>query len=145
MTLADARLATDMAGRRIEKEVIAGEAYWCGPAADSTGSGRSLRAHERAYALPAFDELFVGYADRSAAVDPAHRARVSAFDVLGPVILLDERMAGGWKRRIAGDKVIFSTKELAPLRAAKAKAVQHALVRYARFLERPHAFEGAKA
>jgi hypothetical protein len=131
MTLGDARLATEMAGKLVEREIIAGQAYWSAPAALPA---RPARATERAHALPAFDEFFVGYADRSAAIDPAHAARVTPFDVLGPVVIHDGRLVATWKRRIAGKRVVVSTSPVAPLAGTKAKAVERALARYVRFV-----------
>jgi hypothetical protein len=61
---------------------------------------------------------------------------VSPFQVLGPVIVLDGRLVATWKRRIAGAKVVFSVSPLGTLSKAGATAVERALGRYARFLER---------
>jgi Winged helix DNA-binding domain len=133
LTLADARLATDLAGNALEQAAIAGHRYWFAPSAvpvAATGAG------ERAHALPAFDEFFVGYADRSAAIAPSHAKSITAFDVLGPGIVLDGRLVARWKRRMAGAKVVFSTYPLAPLSRVEGAAVQRALARYARFLGR---------
>lgn len=133
MTLADARLATEMAGGLVEKEVLAGQPYWSAPAALAAskprGGGLAL-----AHALPAFDEFFVGYADRSAAVDPAHAKRATPFVVLGPVVIVDGRLVASWKRRLASGKVTVSTSPLAPLTATQAAAVSRALARYVRFV-----------
>jgi len=85
----------------------------------------------------------VGYADRGAAVNPAHAQRPSAFDLLGAVALLDGRLVGTWKRRIAGKQVVLSTRLLAPLAPASASNLRRALERYARFLELSPSFEAA--
>ncbi len=132
MTLTDARLATHMAGKLIEHEAIADQPYCFVPAVSSESS---RHAGNQAHALPAFDEFFVGYADRRAAVDPALAPRVGAFDVLGPVIVLDGRLVARWRRRLRAGKVVFSVSPFAPLSEARTRAVRHALARYARFLE----------
>ena len=140
LTLAEARRATDMAGKLVEHEVIAGERYWFAPVEPPAGAARAARAAhaagtgDRAHALPAFDEFFVGYADRSAPIDPAHAKRLTAFEVLGPVIVLDGRLVATWKRRITRAKVAVSTAPLAPLGRPGAAAVDRALERYTRFL-----------
>jgi hypothetical protein len=130
LTLTEARRATEMAGKLLDEEVLAGERYWSSP-------GPSVRARggDRAHVLPAFDEYFVGYADRSAAIPAAHAKRVTPFEILGPVVLLDGRVVATWKRRIASGSVVFSTKPLAPLGSPARSAVERALSRYARFLE----------
>jgi hypothetical protein len=135
LTLADARRATEMAGTLVAQEIIAGEPYWFAPAVRAARSVPTAREGDRAHALPAFDELFVGYADRSAAIPAAHAKRLTPFEVLGPVIVLDGHLVATWKRRIAGAKVAVSTSPLAPLGRADSAAVDRALARYARFLE----------
>jgi hypothetical protein len=129
LNLTEARRGIDVAGKVIAEETIGDERYWC--ARSPAGKARG----ERAFVLPPFDELLVGYADRSAALDPAHADRITPFEMLGPVIILDERLAATWKRRIAGRKVTFSTSPLTPLDKTKTSAMKHALDRYARFLE----------
>jgi len=139
-TLAEARSATALAGKSIEQEVMGDETYYF---ADAEPQARSGRTPKRAHVLPAFDEFFVGYADRGAAVDPAHAQRLSAFDLLASVALLDGRLVGTWKRRIVGERVLLATRLLAPLAPANATALRRALERYARFLELSPAFHAA--
>jgi hypothetical protein len=77
MTLTEARLATDMAGSLIEQDVVDGQRYWFADSAGGTSSGCEV---ERAHVLPAFDEFFVGYADRSAALVGLTRS-VNPFEI----------------------------------------------------------------
>jgi hypothetical protein len=132
LTLAEARRATDVAGKRLEHQVVEGQRYWF---ADSPSASRSTSAAGRAYALPAFDEFFVGYADRSAALATLPTGSVTAAEVLGPVILLDGGLVATWKRRLTRREVHCSTSAFAPLTKDAQAAVQRALARYARFLE----------
>jgi hypothetical protein len=132
LTLAEARHAAGLAEPLLEREVIGGEPYLSGPSEPTGVAGTSARAH----ALPAYDEFFVGYADRSAALEPAHAGKVTPFQLLGPVLLVDGCMVGSWQRTLTGKRVTFTTKPLAPLSAAKSTAVRSALARYARFVER---------
>jgi len=132
LTLSEARHAAGLAEPMLAREVIGGETYLFGAAP----LHRATRASDRAHALPAFDEFFVGYADRSAALAPADAPRVTPFQLLAPVLLVDGRMRGTWQRRFVGQRVTFTTKPLAALSAANATAVRRALARYARFVER---------
>jgi hypothetical protein len=135
LKLAEVRMAIALAGRLLDEEIIAGQRYWFAPSALAPSSAR---ARGRAHALPPFDEFFVGYSDRTAAIDPGHATRLDAFDVLGPVIVFDGHLVATWRRRITGRKVAFSTSPLAPLSEARAAAVEGALARYARFFELSH-------
>lgn len=130
MTLTGARRAVDIAGTLLEEERIADASYWSARAMPPRGRRRA-----GAQALPAFDELFVGYADRGAAVDPAHAPRLRRFDLLGPVIVLDDRLVATWKRRLTRGKVVCATSVIATLNAAKRSAIRRALLRYGRFIE----------
>lgn len=132
LTLAEARHAVGLAESRLEREVLAGETYWFG----ANEPERGARATTRAFALPAFDELFVGYADRSAALEPADAERVTAFQVLAPGLVVDGRLLGTWQRTLVREQVAFTTKPFAPLGTARAAAVRQALARYARFIAR---------
>jgi hypothetical protein len=136
MTIKDARRAIDIAGRLLQEESIAGASYWSARAAPPQGPRRI-----GGYALPAFDELFVGYADRAAAVDPAHAARLGTFDILGPVIVHNGRLVATWKRRLTGGKVVCTTSPLSPPNATMRSALRRALERYAGFLERDIEFQ----
>ena len=129
LRLAEARLAVLLAGKRVEEETINGERHWC---ADAAGS--SVASHEGAYALPAFDELLVGYADRGAALDASVASLVIAGGAFRPIVVGDGRVLGTWKRRIKAREVLCSLAPFTTLGRAKAKATTLALERYARFL-----------
>jgi hypothetical protein len=139
VTLADAGKAVNGAGRALRDEAIDGHRFWSASAAP-TGA-RAVPGH----ALPAFDEFFVGYADRRAAIDPAHADRLTAFDVLSPVVLVGGRLVARWKRATTRDRVICSLSPLAPLRGSERRIVHGALERYARFLGVELAIEDAPA
>jgi hypothetical protein len=130
MTLTDSRRAIEIAGALLREERIADASYWRARAA-------APREPRRAgtYALPAFDEFFVGYADRGAAVNPAHAGRLRPFDLLGPVIILDGRLVATWKRRLTRGKVVCTTNAIAPLNPTKRSTIRRALERYVRFVQ----------
>jgi hypothetical protein len=131
LTLTEGRLATDMAGNLIAQEVVDGRRYWFAPSAGTTSSACAV---ERAHVLPAFDEFFVGYADRSAALAGLTRS-VTPFEILGPVIVGARGLLATWKRHLTRQEVHLSTSPLAPVTAEAGAAIQLALGRYARFLE----------
>jgi hypothetical protein len=128
LTLSEARRAIASAGKAIEPETITGQQYWSAPSAIPAEAAR-----DPARALPPFDELFVGYADRSAAIDPAHAARLGPFDVLGPVIVQGGRLVATWKRRLQGRKVVFSSSPLSPPSKSMEAAIAAAFSAYAGF------------
>lgn len=140
LTLAEAREAVALAGSVLERELVAGETYLYAAPAPS----RPTRARVRSFALPPFDEFFVGYADRGAALEPGDAERVTAFQLLGPLTLVDGRVTGSWRRRFAGKRVTFATQPFAAESEAQREDVRRALSRYARFVELEPVFEAPK-
>jgi hypothetical protein len=129
LKLADARLATALAGKRIEAESIDGQRYWFASSAAASPASRA-----GAYVLPAFDELLVGYTDRSAALDASQATAVTAGGIFNPIVVVDGGVIGTWKRRIGRREVVCSIAPFARLRPSKARTVADALGRYAGFL-----------
>lgn len=78
LTVADARTGIELAGPRLEQEVVDGQAHWFAAAAPAPGKRPAASpASPAAYLLPAFDEYTVAYRDRSAVLDPARGGLVS--------------------------------------------------------------------
>jgi hypothetical protein len=137
LKLADARLGVHLAAQRLREETIDGHAHWVARSAafSSPSRYRLPAAPSHAHLLPAFDEFLVGYTDRSAVVEPARMIHVNAGGgILNPTIVVDGRVVGTWKRRLARRKVVFLPALFGGLTEAKAQAVTAALRRYAAFL-----------
>jgi len=82
-------------------------------------------APNSAHLLPAFDEYFVAYKDRQIAAGP-----LSAWDVLGPTIIIDGIAAGKWKRTNSGDVELNTSRTL---KESEHLALKHAADRYSTF------------
>jgi hypothetical protein len=142
LRIADARAAVHLAGKRLVEESVDGTAHWFAAIAapfraGSPPSPRPARGLRRPHAhlLPAFDEFLVGYADRSAVLEPTRKLRVNdGGGILKPTIVVDGRVVGTWKRSLARGRVLFSPAPFAPLGKPEAQAVASALGRYADFL-----------
>jgi hypothetical protein len=130
LTLTDARRATEMAGAALSQEVIDGERSWSLPDAP----GGPERPPGCAYALPAFDELSVGYSDRGAILPPQAVNRLTPFEILGRVVVLDGRVVATWTRKLVGKRVACSLSPIVPLGRQAARATRVALERYVDFL-----------
>jgi Winged helix DNA-binding domain len=130
LTLTQARHAVHLARERLEEVTIRAATYWFAPPAAPPPAARL-----RAYLLPAFDELLVGYADRSASIAPPHMARVNiGWGLLSPTIVVDGRIVGTWKRRFVRGDVVFSPTLFTTLGARRTAALARALERYGEFL-----------
>ena len=85
--------------------------------------------------LPGFDELVLGYADRTATLDAAHEARIvpGGNGVFKATIVVGGRVIGTWKRTAkAKENVVEPT-----LWGAKPTQLATAVAAYARFLGKP--------
>ncbi|HXN30466.1 MAG TPA: winged helix DNA-binding domain-containing protein [Polyangiaceae bacterium] len=130
LSASDARHAIHLAREGLVEEPADGQSHWF-----STPAAPSPEPRARAYLLPAFDEFVVAYTDRSAAIESAHMIRVNAGGgILNPTIVVDGRIIGTWKRRIARGKVVFLPAPFAALSKEKTRAVASALLRYCEFL-----------
>lgn len=128
----DARAGIEAVEPSLLREVFEGKTYWLpsttdGPCSESKG------VSPHALLLPAYDEYTVAYRDRSAVLNPsdAGRARNGIF---GPIIVINGRVAGTWRRALKKDKVVITLSTFAKLTRAEARAVAAAADRYGEFL-----------
>jgi len=86
--------------------------------------------------LPGFDEYLLGYADRSAQLDPVHADRVvpGGNGIFLPMAVLRGRVVGAWTRTERSRDVRVTLTPFEPLDAAAVRALEAAAGRYARFL-----------
>lgn len=87
--------------------------------------------------LPNYDELFIGYRDRRAAMERLvgeNRLRGSAA-AFGNVIEIDGQLVGGWRRNVKGRSVTIERTYFARVSAAERKAVDLQVARYQTFLD----------
>jgi hypothetical protein len=131
--LNDARRGVEAAGRALVREVADGREHWCHAGTTRTATSRRPRAH----LLPAFDELLVGFADRTAVLDAKLTRRVNTGGgIFFPVMLAGARVVGTWKRGLSATAVTFRPEPFARLPAATRRMLDEAFARYAAFLGR---------
>jgi len=133
LTLADARRAVRLAGDAIGEVSIAGEPYLVAadgpPPPPATGTVRLL---------PGFDELLLGYGDRSASLAPGDVPRVvpARNGLFLPTIVADGRVVGTWRRTLGADRVELAVEPFAPLGARRRSRLERAAADYAAYLGR---------
>jgi hypothetical protein len=133
LTVADAMRGIELAGPRLEREIIDGGTYWStpGPAASPAP------ASPTAWLLPPFDEYTVAYKDRSAVHDPGRGGLMSSTGIFYPAIVLDGRVAGTWKRVFKKESVVITLSPFAPLKKKERQTIAVAAEQYGAFLGRP--------
>jgi hypothetical protein len=135
LSLGDARRAVDVsmraAGSTLTEHVVGESAYWSAPS--RLAPRRTTRLTTVAHLLPAFDEYTVAYCDRSALLDPVHAVR-ARNGIFSPVVLIDGRIVGTWRRQTKRDHVLLATDLFErPTRAVRG-ALEVAAERYGDFL-----------
>jgi hypothetical protein len=135
LPLGDLRRARAAAGDAVEDLGDGLLALADRPAAARPAAARIPTGH----LLPGFDEYLLGYADRSAQLDPAHADRVvpGANGMFLPMAVVRGRVVGTWKRteRRAGHLVTITP--FVALDASSVRALEAAAARYAAFLDAP--------
>lgn len=90
---------------------------------------------ESVFLLPAFDEYFVGYKDRSAVLDSRHGKQViSSNGIFRPVMLLDGQCVGLWKRNSAKPSAPLEYQFLTELPEFLVSAFEGVAHRYEKFM-----------
>lgn len=89
-----------------------------------------------ALALPGFDELVLGYRDRSAQLDPAAEQHVvpGGNGMFAPTLVLDGRVVGLWRRRELARTVQIEATPLTRIRVGDRRRLDQALEGYAQFI-----------
>jgi hypothetical protein len=136
LTMTDTKAGIEMVKSKLNHEVIGGETYWFG------GSVKPASANDStAYLLPNWDEITVGYTERSRALiydapikpDPDPRSD----SLLNNVIVINGRIVGMWKRTFKRGAAIIDITPFIPLTDAENQAVASTAQRFGEFLDMP--------
>jgi len=127
LTVADANRAIELIDRDLRKEMVE-EKLYIGPRPGRAATQTKYSTH----LLPAFDEYNVAYKARHLVIDGG--APLSTWDFLGPMIIVDGKAVGTWKR--TGDKVITLNMSTG-LKKSQKLAIAAAAERFTAFLGIP--------
>jgi hypothetical protein len=127
-----AREGIQLAGDDLIQQEFGGVTYW-----QIRAETPAALPGNKAWLLPAFDEYLVGYTDRSAVLDPAHRLAANAGGgILNPTIVYDGLVIGTWKRTLAKERVTIQPTWFRSPERRQLDEVQAAAQRYAAFVGR---------
>jgi hypothetical protein len=106
---------------------------------EGPGLGRGADPPPTAHALPGYDELVLGYRDRSAQLDPADEPRIvpGGNGVFARTLVVDGRVVGTWRRTPRAGRVLLEACPFAPLPARTRAGLAAALASYAAFVAQP--------
>ena len=129
LTVADGRAGLEMAARELTSDTVDGRTYW-----SAAKTVRALASPQRAHLLGLYDEYLIAYKDRSAARDLSRSTPTTAWDPFSAPVVVGGRVVGGWKKKVAGQRVVAKVTPLAPLGRSDTRAVEDAADRYAAFV-----------
>jgi hypothetical protein len=133
LTTTQAKRGLEIAGKYLRTAVIDGKSFSLSAGRAITPSTRVIRA----YLLPAYDEYFISYKDRTAAIhrdfDQKTMATKLVFDA---PLVIDGQAVGGWSRVIGHKLVTVHLRPFIELTKPARTAVTRAAESYASFLER---------
>lgn len=136
LSVTDARAALAMAAPQLAEEKIEGRSYWYSPATLSDFG--TQKPGTGAYLLPGFDELILGYTDRTASLDATHtKAVIGVNGIFAYTMVWDGQVVGTWKRSFNKGSVVVALSPFTPLPPAAAAEFAGAAQRYADFLGMP--------
>jgi hypothetical protein len=131
LTLTDAKAGIEMVKSSFVSEVVDGPTYWM-----SQHISRKIDIPPTVYLLPVYDEYLVAYKDRTAPLGGLNPAQIAASGngIFSPVIMIDGRVVGTWKRTLKKNTVLIETNQFKPLSEVENQALSDAKERYKRFL-----------
>jgi hypothetical protein len=127
LTLAEGRRALDAAAGALEREEVGGTVYWSGDEPAPAGAGR---ADPEVRLIHTYDEYIMGFAGSRRLLTACGEGLPERWT---PLVLLDGREAGSWRRTVARDVVV----EVAVRRrfdAAGSAALEAEAARFGEFL-----------
>jgi Winged helix DNA-binding domain len=134
LTVRDARTGIASVSSSLASETVGNRTYWfvpsraAAPAAVPTG-----------FLLPNYDEYLVAYKDRDAGVSTviAQRMVEGKFDAYAHPLVFDGKLAGTWRRELAGRAARVTVSPFGRLTPENSRALDTATARFAKFLEVP--------
>ncbi|MGE0863262.1 MAG: winged helix DNA-binding domain-containing protein [Vicinamibacterales bacterium] len=131
LTVKDARAGVSAAGTALVESTIDGRMHW-GPPDEIVPAVRGSIA----FLLPNYDEYLIAYKDREPVLETGRSANLVARTNGGFAhhLVIDGRLAGGWRRTLKGHAVTIEVAPYKPLTPAQKGAVATAADHYGEFL-----------
>lgn len=133
LSVADAKSALEMIKQKFISEKIGERIFWM-----NTSSKLPKKTTTAVHVLPAYDEFIISYKDRSDVLTSAHlRKTISDNGMFWPIIVIDGRVEGTWKRKVEKDRVRIEPMffQSAPVKIKT--LVEEAFQSYGKFLGLP--------
>ncbi len=125
----DARKGLEMIKQYFIMEKINGSEYFF---STNFTENKTLQA----FFLPAFDEFVISYKNRADILDPVFGSRaISSNGIFKPIIVLNGKVIGTWKRSIKKGAIHIEQELFAPIKSSEQLLLEEGKHEYVRFLE----------
>ena len=131
MTIGDAKMAIEMIKSDFIPETIVSNVYWFPKDLSNPGE-----VGELVLLIPAFDEFIISYTDRLAMLGENLNKIVISNGIFRPVIMIDGRVIGIWKRVIGKNNVFVEIDCFRQPDATAKNLIEKTFQQYGRFLEK---------
>lgn len=132
LAMKDVNNALDPIKSKLAHSEIHSKTYWFYPDAES------CRQSQRAFLLSIYDEYTIAYKDRSDLSETRDVTRMmTKGNSLNSVIILNNKVAGTWRKIQKKDSIEISLQPFRKLKNAEARALQSEIDRYGKFTGRP--------
>ncbi len=128
----DAKLALDLIKSDFHAEELEENTYWI-----PNDQAIATRTESQVYLLPPYDELIVSYSDRSAPIPEEledYMKEISDRGVFRPIIVVEGKVAGIWKRAILKERVSVEINLFTGVKPAVKARITNAATVYGAFL-----------
>lgn len=131
MTAADIKQGLELAKNSLMSESVAGKTYWMGrDVPDVAFSSPSIAL------LPSFDELLLGYKDRTPTLDLEHMPKIvpGMNGMFAATVVIDGKVESIWRRTVKKSEVIVELAPFISLTNAQKQAIDDAITSYGKYM-----------
>ena len=131
LSVTDARKAIEMIKSGFVSETFDGEIYWFKDYLTESLHNQSV------YLLPAFDELLIGYRNRTATINEnLNKKAISENGIFRPIIVVNGQVVGIWKRATQKTKVVIEVSLFTTVNAEIKAGIEQEVRKQALFMEK---------
>jgi len=132
LNITEAKQGLELIKDTLQAEKIGDQTYWLPQSFSSP-----VKKQSDVYLLPAYDEYVISYKDRSAVLSAENaKTAMSNNGIFWPIIIINGKVAGVWKRTIKKDKTIVETTFFKTPPATIGKSLKKAEKAYCDFVRR---------
>lgn len=136
LKVSDAKAGVEMVASELETQTINGAVYHGVDRGGVSELPEPDDAGRAVHMLPGFDELLLGYRDRSAVLDPMHAQKIQpgSNGIFSPTVVVNGRVVGTWKRTFRKAAAVIEVNPFGAPSTGEERGIVDAAQRYGRFL-----------